>query len=314
MPKAAPRTPAKGLYAALLTPRKKGATDADIAELLDYIDRVTITGVDGLVLFGATGEFVHFGIEERIRVAQMAIRRSRVPVLVNISCSGLDGVITLAESSLYAGAAGLMLMPPYFYRYSQEDIGSFYKSALDEIGRETPIYLYNLPQFTNPISADLARRLLSSPPIAGIKDSSGDLPLFSALKAFRAEQPFSLLIGNEKLYFQERASGADGTISGVAAALPELMAALERAIAAKEMDRARDLNTRLEEFLRWLDKFPATVAIKQTAIVRGWIKSDMAFPLASGTQTELAGFSSWLRAWLPPLLIECSGTLAKARS
>jgi dihydrodipicolinate synthase/N-acetylneuraminate lyase len=302
MSKDRPPTPAKGLYAALLTPRKTGDLNADIAGMFDYIDRVTDAGVDGLVLFGATGEFIHFDIEERMRVSHLALRRSRVPVLVNVSHSGLSGVLTLAESALSAGAAGLMLMPPYFYRYGEDDIESFYQNALKAIGSQVPVYLYNLPQFTNAISANLVRKLLTSLPIAGIKDSSGDLTLFAALQALRTEQPFSLLTGNENVYLHERLSDADGTVSGIAAALPELMAAMERAIAAKDLDRAHSLNERLKQFLRWSDQFPATVAIKQTAIFRGWIKSDFAFPLSEERKSQLNAFDYWLRDWLPELL------------
>src|SRR4051794_3737074 len=249
MSKDRPGIPVKGLYAALLTPRKEGAPDADVAALLNYIDRVVGAGVEGLVLFGATGEFIHFDIEERIRVLHLAIRRSRVPVLVNVSHSGLTGVLTLSESAIFAGAAGLLLMPPYFYHYGEDDIECFYRSAISAIGNQAPIYLYNLPQFTNAISANLARKLLVLPSMAGIKDSSGDLPFFDSLKALRAEQPFSVLIGNENVYLHERLSGADGAVSGIAAALPELMVALERAIAARDLDRAHYLNEKLKKFL-----------------------------------------------------------------
>jgi dihydrodipicolinate synthase/N-acetylneuraminate lyase len=311
MPKDRPRTPAKGLYAALLTPRKAGAPDADVAALLDYIDRVVDAGVSGLALFGATGEFIHFDIEERIRVSHLAIRRSRVPVLVNVSHSGLAGVLALSESAISAGAAGLMLMPPYFYRYGEDDLNCFYKSAMSAIGNQVPIYLYNLPQFTNAISANLARELLTLPPIAGIKDSSGDLPFFDSLKVLRAQQSFSLLIGNENVYFHERVSGADGVVSGIAAALPELMVALEHAIAAKDLDRAHHLNARLKEFLLWIEQFPATVAIKQTAALRDWIKSDLAFPLSAESKSQLSAFGNWLRDWLPETLSSCRTKTAK---
>ena len=304
MPKDRPKTPAKGLYAALLTPRKAGDLKADVAGMLDYIDRVTQAGVDGLVLFGATGEFIHFDIEERMRVAHLAIRRSRVPVLVNVSHSGLAGVWALAESALAAGAAGLLLMPPYFYRYNEDDIAGFYESALSAIGHQAPIYLYNLPQFTNAIPGPLACKLLTAPSIAGIKDSSGDLPFFEALKALRAERVFSLLIGNENVYLHERLSGADGAVSGIAAALPELMVALERAVAAGNLERAHHLDARLKEFLRWLHQFPATVAIKQTAVFRGWLQSDFAFPLATRSH-QLNAFNGWLSRWLPETLNSC---------
>jgi dihydrodipicolinate synthase/N-acetylneuraminate lyase len=302
MSKDRPKTPAKGLYAALLTPRKAGDLKANIAGMLDYMDRVMETGVDGLALFGATGEFIHFDLEERTRVAHLAIRRSRVPVLVNVSHSGLSGVLTLAESALSSGAAGLMLMPPYFYRYGEDDIRSFYESALRAIGHQIPVYLYNLPQFTNAIPASLAPAMLTSPPVAGIKDSSGDLAFFDVLKALRAERVFSLMIGNESVYLRERLSGADGAVSGIAAALPELMVALERAVAIQDLNRAQSLNVKLGEFLRWLEQFPATVAIKQTAVFRGWVKSDFAFPPSRECQSQLNAFNGWLRDWLPEVL------------
>src|SRR5437763_11073546 len=106
---------ASGVYAALGTPRRPNSTEADGAAMLDYLDAVVQAGVDGLVLFGSTGEFVHFEIEERTRVVSLAIRRSRVPVLVNVSHSTLAGSVELAENASDAGASGLLLMPPYFY-------------------------------------------------------------------------------------------------------------------------------------------------------------------------------------------------------
>src|ERR1700712_2205241 len=91
-----------GVYTALLTPRKPGTTDSDAAALLDYLDCAVNAGVDGIVLFGATGEFVHFDPAERSRAATLAIRRSRVPALVNVSHSTLVGTIALGESAMKA--------------------------------------------------------------------------------------------------------------------------------------------------------------------------------------------------------------------
>jgi dihydrodipicolinate synthase/N-acetylneuraminate lyase len=73
MPTSNPPPRARGVYAALSTPRRSGATEADAAVLLDYLDAVVKTGIDGLVLFGSTGEFVHFDAAERIRVVSLAI-------------------------------------------------------------------------------------------------------------------------------------------------------------------------------------------------------------------------------------------------
>ena len=223
---------ASGVYAALATPRRPHAIEVNTAALFEYMDAVSRSGVDGLVLFGSTGEFIHFSPDERMRATVLAIRRSRVPVLVNASHSSLAGAIEIAEGALQTGAAGLLLTPPYFYTYSDPQIFDFYIEFVRSLPAGTRVYLYNLPMFVNPISRDLARRLLQTGKFAGVKDSSGDWTLFNTLRSLRQSIEFQLLIGSESIYLQGRLAGADGIISGVAAALPELMVSIDRAIAS----------------------------------------------------------------------------------
>jgi 4-hydroxy-tetrahydrodipicolinate synthase len=292
---------AAGVYAALATPRRSDSIEADTAALLDYLDAVVRTGVDGLVLFGSTGEFVHFDTEERMRVCSLAIKRSRVPVLVNVSHSTLDGAVQLAESACGLGASGVLLMPPYFYRYADEEIAAFYGQFLAAFAGQLPVYLYNLPFFTNPMSAELAVSLLETGKFAGIKDSSGQWGMFEALLAQRKRQEFRLLAGHECIYLRARTEGADGIVSGVAAAVPELMVALDRACVARDSEKASRLNARLLEFLPWVERFPSTVAIKWAAVARGWKQKHSAVPLPAGQITE---YQTWLTEWIPQVLRE----------
>lgn len=296
---------ARGVYAALATPRRPNSIEADTAVMLDYLDQVASTGVNGVVLFGATGEFIHFELEERIRVTGLAIKRSRVPVLVNVSHSTLAGAVAIASGAKEAGASGLLLTPPYFYRYSDDQICEFFRQFVQLAGRDAPIYLYNLPMFVNPISAELAKRLFENVALAGIKDSSGDWGLFESLLALRAGHGFQLLAGNESIYLRARLAGADGAVSGVAAALPELMVALERALEAGDGGRAQNLNASLREFLAQVHKLPATVAIREAAQGRGWKLSQAAIPFDKQTSTDIEAFHGWFRGWFPELLREC---------
>ena len=298
--------PASGVYAALATPRKSSSLEGDAAALLDYLDEITRAGVDGLVLFGATGEFVHFDVGERMRLLMFAARRSRIPVLVNVSHSTFVGAVELAEHALEFGAAGVLLMPPYFYTYGDGQLARFYEDFVRLLGGKIPIYLYNLPSFTNRISPQLAQALLSSEAFAGIKDSSGEWQMFEALNALQAKRQFKLLIGNESLYLRARAAGADGIVSGVAAALPELLVAIDEAFRNSKLERAEQLNVRLQEFVEWLDKFPTTVGIKQAAAARGWKHDQLAIPLDEQTAAILSAFRHWLGDWMPMVLSECS--------
>jgi 4-hydroxy-tetrahydrodipicolinate synthase len=302
--------PASGVYAALATPRSRTSIEGDAAALLDYLDAIVRSGVDGLVLFGSTGEFVHFDLAERMRLLMFAVRRSRVPVLVNASHSTLVGAVDLAEHAFEVGAAGVLLMPPYFYSYSDGQLARFYEEFVQLLGGKIPIYLYNLPFSTNRISAELAERLFSSGAFAGIKDSSGDWHTFEALNALQTKQRIQLLIGNESLYLPARTAGAHGIVSGVAAAIPELLVAMDEAFRNSDLDRAQQLNLRLQEFVEWLDKFPATVGIKQAAAGRGWKHDQFAVPLDDETATMLSAFQRWLGEWIPTVLSECSQKLS----
>jgi 4-hydroxy-tetrahydrodipicolinate synthase len=299
------QTAARGVYAALATPRRHNSIEADCGVLLDYLDAVVQAGVNGLVLFGSTGEFVHFDIEERIRVVALAIKRSRVPVLINVSHSSLAGAIMLAENAIVSGAAGLLLMPPYFYQYPDEQICEFYFQFLKMLDDKIPVYLYNLPAFTNALSVSVLTRLLSSGAFAGIKDSSGDWATFERLNDLRRAHPFELLVGSDSLYLRALQAGASGIVSGVAAAIPELIVSLDRAAKAADDQGAARLNERLAEFLVYVDRFPATIAIRQASVVRGWTGTDGAVPLDEDMAAEVIAFHAWFRDWLPIVLAEC---------
>jgi dihydrodipicolinate synthase/N-acetylneuraminate lyase len=298
--------PASGVYAALATPRRPTSIEGDAAALLDYLDAIVRAGVDGLVLFGSTGEFVHFDVGERMRLLMFAVRRSRVPVLVNVSHSTLVGTVDLAEHAVEVGAAGVLLMPPYFYVYGDSQLARFYEDFVQLLGGKIPIYLYNLPFFTNPISAELAAQLLGSGAFAGIKDSSGEWQTFETLNALQAKRRFQLLIGNESLYLRARSTGADGIVSGVAAAIPELLVAMDQAFRSSDLERSQQLNVHLQEFVEWLEKFPATVGIKQAAAARGWKHDQLSVPLDEQTAAILSAFQDWLRDWIPMVLSECA--------
>jgi dihydrodipicolinate synthase/N-acetylneuraminate lyase len=298
--------PIRGVFAALATPRRPNSTEVDTAAFFDYQDAVVRARVDGLVLFGATGEFVHFDISDRMRAVSLLRKRVRVPLLINISHSTLEGTLALAESALSAEVAGLLVMPPYFYRYSEAQLLAFYQRFAERINSRGCLFLYNLPFFTNPLSYEVIERLLLSGMYAGIKDSSGDRALFQHLRALHANHPFVWLAGHESLYLEARTAGAAGTVSGIAGALPELIVAIDRAVAANALRKASRLNAFLHEFLLWLNRFPGTIAIKEAAALRGWKVGHRAFPFDEQTNADIKAFHGWLQEWLPKVLAECA--------
>jgi dihydrodipicolinate synthase/N-acetylneuraminate lyase len=287
-----------GVNVAAITPHGKRGDEPDIGATLDLIDFLCAAGVQGVALLGSTGEFVNLNFDDRVRLVYLAVKRSRVPVLAGISHSTLDGALALGREAAAAGAAGLLLMPPFYYRYGQPEIREFYLRFVADLGHGPPIYLYNIPSFTSPISAGTATHLLSSGHFAGIKDSSGEWEYFEALRRLKQSSSFTLLVGHDAVFAAARRMGADGVVSGVACAVPELLLALDRAIQQRADAEAERLDARLHEFLSRIQNFPVPVAIKAALAVRGVKIGPLPVPLSRETLNELEEFRQWFRGWL----------------
>jgi 4-hydroxy-tetrahydrodipicolinate synthase len=238
-------------------------------------------------------------------MVNFAAKRSRVPLLVNVSHSTLDGAIELAREATSAGVAGILLMPPYYFRQDQDAIRSFYLAFAAAFGNALPIYLYNIPYCTDEIASATAADLLSSGLFAGVKDSSGNLDYFRALAEQAGRIPVTLFTGYERIYVEARRLGAHGAIFGTAAAVPELLVALDAALCAGAQDRIPRLAARLSEFVDWIESFPMTVGIKEAARQRKLKSGALAVPLSERGERKLAEFGEWFRGWLPEVLREC---------
>lgn len=296
----------EGVVVAAITPRGRNGREADVGATLDLIDFLCRAGVQGIALLGSTGEFPALSLDERVRLTYLAVKRSRVPVLAGVAHATLDGAVELGREACSAGAAGLLLMPPYFYRYGQAEIREFYLQFAAQMDRCAPVYLYNIPAFTSEIACQTAIDLLATGLFAGIKDSSGDFDYFLRLKEFSEKQRFAVLAGNDRIYARARRAGAHGVVSGVACAVPELLLALDRAIRDGAGETADRLDARLQEFIAWIDRFPAPVGIKAACAMRKIKTGLLAVPLSRESQCRLDEFQEWFKAWLPPLKKEAA--------
>lgn len=288
-----------GVLVAAVTPHKREGHEPDIAAALELVDYYGKSGARGIALLGSTGEFLHLKMEDRIRLLNLAVKRSRAPIIAGVSHSTLDGAVELARAAADAGAAAALLMPPYFFRYRQDDIREFYLQFAKEMEGALPTLLYNIPFFTTPMEFETMRDLLRTGLFAGVKDSSGSLENFRRLRALRDETPFTLFVGNDVVFTPCRAGGADGVISGVASAVPELMHALDRAILDGESEKVARLEGRLQDFIKMLDRFPAPVGVKVATEARGLKVGPLAVPLSREDRDALAHFRQWFLDWLP---------------
>jgi dihydrodipicolinate synthase/N-acetylneuraminate lyase len=288
-----------GVFAAAVTPNRPGTLDADFTGLMDLLDFLADAKVDGICLLGSTGEFLNYSFGDRQRLIYLGAKRSRVPLIVGVGHSTLRGALQIAEEAISSGADALLLMPPYFFPYSQNEIEHFYREFARETGDAVPIMLYNIPQFTSQIEPGTVRLLLDTGFFAGIKDSSGDWNYFEQLLAMKNELPFALLAGHDRIALQALRAGADGVLSGCASAIPELLVAIYKTNSAGEHEKADRLNQTLTDFVDRIERFPAPVAIKRAVEIRGQKAGEPSVPLAPENDAALAEFAAWFKASYP---------------
>jgi 4-hydroxy-tetrahydrodipicolinate synthase len=294
-------TDVSGVIASAITPRGNEG-DVDFGATFELVDYLCAAGVGGIALFGATGEYPALSLDERSRLIYLAVKRSRVPLLVGVGSASLDVSAALAREARDAGVAGLLLPPPYFFRYQQDDIREFYLQFAAHVGAGATIFLSNIPSFVSEIAVESALHLLHTGLFAGIENAGGDLEYFARLKAAADARSFTLLVANDAIFTRARsAGGCSGAISPAACAVPELMLALDRAIASGDQEAAARLDEQLQEFLGWIDRFPQPAAIKVAVGLRGLKTGPLPVPLPPEKQNKLDEFREWFQGWLPAM-------------
>lgn len=174
----------------------------------------------GLAIFGTNSEAASISTGERIALTD-ALLDAGVPsakLMPGTGACALPDAVSLSRHASQAGAAGLLVLPPFFYKGVSEDgVFAYYAEIIERVGNGcAPIYLYHIPQFTYvPISLSLIERLLKRYPtvIAGAKDSSGDWSNTKAMLDNFASSGFDVFPASESFLSAALPLGAAGCIS-----------------------------------------------------------------------------------------------------
>ena len=230
-----------GVTPAMATPLVPGSHTVNTAVVPSLVDFLIERGVKGLFIGGTTGEGTQLDPDQRQTLHQVAVTAAagRVPVLLHVGAQRTDVAVELTRHAAGLHPAAIVAMTPTFYGMSDKALGRYYR-AIAEAAPDTPLFLYDIPQFAvNGISPSLLATLAGEmPSLAGLKSSRVDVQivrqLIDALPRDRI-----LLAGNESAALGSLALGADGLISGLSTAIPEPFVAMTRAFAGGQIDEAR---------------------------------------------------------------------------
>lgn len=214
--------PFKGIYTALATPFSRADENKIDYDALEKIIKAQLSAkIDGLVLFGSTGE--HFSLTETekkdVFFTVKELCENKLPLLC---CAGNPSTKkTLTDALLFKsyGANGLLLLPPFYYKCADNGVIAHFLTIAENV--KLPTIIYNVPARTG---FDLYKKpnvlnaLSSMNYVAGIKQAESDELVMSD---FIKHSILPVLSGCDENNFAAYKAGAAGSISVASNVFPE---------------------------------------------------------------------------------------------
>jgi len=304
----------KGVYPALITPFNKRG-EIDEAGFRRNIDYVIAGGVDGIIPCGNTGEAATLTFDEQKRLLVIAVdqadkNKRKVPV---IGGSGSNNTREAVELTLYAkdaGAAGAMLITPYYNKPGAAGQILHYRTVADKV--DIPLILYNNPGRTGiNMAPSTVAELAKVDNIVGIKEGSGILTQIADIVELtrNRHKPFTVLSGDDPLTIPVMSVGGAGSVSVTANILPREFCAMVKAQAEGNNKKALDIYFHLSQVMRSLFLEINPIPVKAAANMMGLAAGPVRLPL-----TELAPDNKKaLEAELNSLGVKTSGIAKKVK-
>ena len=189
----------------------------------------------GLAVFGTNSEANSISVNERIALLDALLAADVDPsrMIPGTGCCALTDTVRLTEHAVKAGCAGVLMLPPFYYKdVTEEGLYRSFSEVVERVGdSRLRIYLYHIPPVAVVgITPGLVERLLKKYPqqIAGMKDSSGDWNNTKVFLDAFAKSGFDVFPGSESFLLAGLRNGAVGCISATANVNPAAIDKLYR--------------------------------------------------------------------------------------
>ena len=248
-----------GVFAANVTPFQPSSLAIDVPWMKRHLAYLRNHGCDGIVPLGTNGEGPSMSVDERKLVIDTAMEAADGLVVVpGTGCASLPDTAELTRHALQAGAASVLIVPPFFFKnVASAGVLTYYRRLFDmalQPGQQA--LLYHFPRMSAvPITDDVVNGLAESHPgcVAGIKDSSGDLQ--SILHWTQIDPGLRIFAGSDTLATDAYEGGVAGTITAAGNVVPHLIQSVRQAVISGNDPTAPQANLNIVR--GWLERSPS---------------------------------------------------------
>lgn len=233
------------MFSALITPMNDDES-VNYDALTELVGMQVERGVEGFYCCGSSGEGLLLDLEERKAIVETVVTAAsgRVPVIAHVGTIRTADAVELARAAEHSGADAVSLIPPYYYRFTAEEVLGYYNEIITRTG--LPVVIYNIPQFTQ-VQFDkvLAGPLLDQDQVLGVKHTAHDLYSLERMCAAYPEKVF--FNGFDEIYLSSLSAGARATIGTTVNLQPELFLEVRRLFEAGDMATARAVQEQIND-------------------------------------------------------------------
>ena len=210
-------------------------------------------GIAGVLMNGHAGENFVLSRAEKRRAVEVAVATIGATRIV-VAGVNAEGSLDAAEEAREARAAGadavMVFLPNGFALAHTTEMALLHHRAVAEAVPGMPIFLFQAHHAAGSMgfTPDTLDALLDIPAVVGIKEGSWEVDRYDALRRqVRAKRPnVAVCASGDEHLLACMVHGSDGSLVSLADILPDEIVALDAAVRANDLPRARALHEKLE--------------------------------------------------------------------
>ena len=250
----------------------------DVMALRKLVQLQINGGTNFLVVQGTTGESPTLSQSEKQIVLDTVIdeNNGRLKIVYGVGGNNTTAVGELLKQ-VPQGVDGILSVSPYYNKPTQRGIIEHY-TYLSKC-TDLPIIIYNVPGRTGSnVLPETTLALAQLDNMVAVKEASGNMEQIMDIIRQR-EASFGVLSGDDNLTMPLIAAGADGVISVVANAFPELFSTMVNAAIKGDLLSARSAHYELFSITKMFFEEGNPGGVKVALAARGIMDEYMRLPL-----------------------------------
>lgn len=277
-----------GIMPAFITPfDEEGALKRDAARQL--MERELQQGVQGFYINGATGEGLFLPEETRRDMAELAVDVccGRGAVINQVGAVDPASAVRLARHAGQIGCDAISSMVPnYVATYTDEQVLDYYKRLSDASSLPVLVYCTGLLK-SDPVR--FMEKAMAVDGIIGLKYTMFNYYNMQRITELNGGN-INVINGPDEMLVLGLLMGADGGIGSTYNLMPEWFVELYTAFRAGDINRARDVQIRINKVIAVLLEYGCIPAIKEAFSIMGYDAGHVAYPGKTFSEAEQAAF------------------------